>query len=64
MNSEGHRSAQRNDLLTAAREVASALDDLLQKKPMLAATRCGSTTLGNHRAELRAAIAKAPGGAA
>lgn len=49
------------ELLAAAREAAAALDALLQQKPMLAATVCGSTTLGNHRAQLHAAINKAAG---
>jgi hypothetical protein len=34
------------------RECRAALDDLLKKKPMMAALVCGSTTLGNLRASL------------
>jgi hypothetical protein len=34
------------------RECRFALDDLLKKKPMMAAMICGSTTLGNLRASL------------
>ena len=52
---------ERAELLAAARETAAALDALLQQKPMLAATVCGSTTLGNHRVQLHAAIKKAAG---
>ena len=49
------------DLLEAACEAAAALDALLRQKPVLAGTVCGSTTLGNHRVQLNAAIAKATG---
>ena len=52
------------DLLEAACEAAAALDALLRQKPVLAGTVCGSTTLGNHRVQLNAAIAKATGSAA
>lgn len=34
------------------RECRRAIDDLLNKKPMMAALICGSTTLGNLRASL------------
>ena len=34
------------------RECRKALDELLQKKPNMAGLVCGSTTLGNLRAEL------------
>ena len=34
------------------RECRHALDDLLRDKPMLAAKRCGTTTLGNLRSML------------
>ena len=34
------------------RRCRMALDDLLRDKPMLAAKLCGTTTLGNLRAEL------------
>lgn len=34
------------------KECRAALDELLERKPMMAALICGSTTLGNLRAEL------------
>lgn len=41
-----------NEQAALLRECRFALDSLLTKKPMLAALLCGSTTLGNLRAEL------------
>ena len=38
------------------REVNLALNDLLEKKPLLGAMCCGTTTLGNLRAELQVII--------
>lgn len=49
------------ELLRAAREMRAALDDLLAKKPSMAGWLCGSTTLGNHRAELGGVIQRAEG---
>lgn len=39
-----------NEQAALLRECRAALDDLLQKKPIMAAMVCGSTTLGNLRA--------------
>jgi hypothetical protein len=41
-----------NEQAALLRECRRALDDLLAKKPMMAAMLCGSTTLGNLRASL------------
>lgn len=41
-----------NEQASLLRECRAALDDLLKKKPMMAAMLCGSTTLGNLRASL------------
>lgn len=41
-----------NEQAALLRECRRALDDLLKKKPMMAAMLCGSTTLGNLRASL------------
>lgn len=41
-----------NEQARLLRQCRRALDDLLTKKPMLAATLCGETTLGNLRASL------------
>ncbi len=41
-----------NEQAALLRECRLALDVLLQKKPMLAGMKCGSTTLGNLRASL------------
>lgn len=38
------------------RSVLFALDSLLREKPMLAAKKCGSSTLGNLRAEVKGII--------
>ena len=43
-----------NEQAALLRECRLALDDLLRKKPMMAGLLCGSTTLGNLRAELYA----------
>lgn len=55
-NEEREMIAQRDALLAAARTMSAALDDLIAKKPMLAAAMAGSTTLGNQRVEFRSAI--------
>ena len=55
-NEERELIAQRDALLAAARTMSAALDDLIAKKPMLAAAMAGSTTLGNQRVEFGAAI--------
>ena len=52
-------SAQRDELLEALRGCEAALSDLLSVRPISGARVCGSTTLGNHAAAARAAIAKA-----
>ena len=49
------------EMLAELRECVAALDALIEDRPMLAAKLCGSTTLGNRRAEARSAIAKAEG---
>lgn len=59
-----HLFAGASELLAEARETAAALDALLQQHPMMAATVCGATTLGDQRATLKAAIQKAEGVAA
>lgn len=41
-----------NEQAALLRECRTALDALLDKKPMLSALVCGSTTLGNLRASL------------
>jgi hypothetical protein len=41
-----------NEQAALLRECRLALDELLKKKPMMAGLICGSTTLGNLRAEL------------
>ena len=41
-----------NEQAALLRECRAALDDLLKKKPLMAAMLCGSTTLGNLRASL------------
>ncbi len=41
-----------NEQAKLLRECRSAITELLEKKPMLGALRCGSTTLGNLRVEL------------
>jgi hypothetical protein len=41
-----------NEQAALLRECRLALDELLRKKPMMAGLICGSTTLGNLRAEL------------
>jgi hypothetical protein len=38
------------------REVNLALNDLLEKKPMLGAVHCGTTTLGNLRVDVHALV--------
>lgn len=43
-------------LVAVIREMRLALDELLTYKPLLGAMQCGSTTLGNHRAELGAVL--------
>lgn len=48
--------AQRDALLAAARDIRTALDDLLNQKPKLASSMAGSTTLGNQCVHLLAAI--------
>lgn len=50
-----------HDLLAMLREVRLALDFLLKEKPMLAGRVCGSTTLGNLKAEIGGLIKKATG---
>ena len=44
-------------LYEALRESAAAIESLIAERPMLAAKRAGSTTLGNQLAEARAALA-------
>lgn len=46
-------------LYQALLQATNAIDHLLEERPMLAAKVAGSTTLGNHRAECRSALAKA-----
>ena len=41
-----------NEQATLLRECRAALDVLLVNKPMLSGMKCGSTTLGNLRAQL------------
>ena len=41
-----------NEQAALLRECRLALDDLLRQKPMMSGLLCGSTTLGNLRAEL------------
>ena len=41
-----------NEQAALLRECRHALDGLLKQRPMMAALVCGSTTLGNLRAEL------------
>ena len=41
-----------NEQAALLRECRAALDDLIAKKPGIEALQCGSTTLGNLRAEL------------
>ncbi len=48
--------AQRDELLDACEAAFNAIEALLKDKPMLAAKVCGSTTLGNHRAEIKQTI--------
>lgn len=48
-------------LLETARASLEAIEAIIADKPMMAAKLCGSTTLGNHRAELASVIAKAEG---
>jgi hypothetical protein len=48
-----------DDLLLELRECAAAMDAVIQQRPMLAAMRAGSTTLGNRLAEAKATIARA-----
>lgn len=55
-NEERELIAQRDALLAAARTMSAALDDLIAKKPMLAAAMAGSTTMGNQRVEFGAVI--------
>ncbi len=43
-----------NEQAALLRECRLALDDLLRRKPMMTGLLCGSTTLGNLRAELYA----------
>lgn len=43
-------------IMNVAAEACAAIEALLDEKPMLAAKVCGSTTLGNLRAELRSAL--------
>jgi hypothetical protein len=43
-----------NEQAALLRECRLALDDLLRQKPMMTGLLCGSTTLGNLRAELYA----------
>lgn len=43
-----------NEQAQLLRECRTALDALLEKRPLLGAVLCGSTTLGNLRAELYA----------
>ena len=43
-----------NEQAALLRECRMALDDLLRQKPMMTGLLCGSTTLGNLRAELYA----------
>lgn len=43
-----------NEQSALLRECRIALDDLLRQKPALAVLLCGSTTIGNLRAELYA----------
>jgi hypothetical protein len=47
-----------NEQSALLRECRLAIDELLAKKPMLGALRCGSTTLGNLRVELHAKVPK------
>lgn len=42
------------DQAALLRECRAALDDLIRQKPTMAGLLCGSTTLGNLRAELGA----------
>ena len=48
-----------NELLKQLRECFVAIDAVIQHRPMLAAMRAGSTTLGNRRAEAKAVIERA-----
>ena len=41
-----------NEQAALLRECRAALDDLLRQKPMMTGLHCGSSTLGNLRAEL------------
>lgn len=43
-------------LLLELRECRSAINAVIEQKPMMAAMRAGSTTLGNRLAELKAVI--------
>lgn len=49
------------EMLAELRECAAALDALIEDRPMLAAKLCGSTTLGNRRAEARGVLTKIGG---
>ncbi len=48
----GGRLVDVDELESLVREAALAIDELLEKKPMLGCVRCGTTTLGNLRAAL------------
>ncbi len=51
------------EMLAALIEVEAMIEAIIAARPMAAAALYGTTTLGNHRVAVRAAIAKAKGGA-
>lgn len=47
-----------NEIVQALQSAIIAIDVLIAERPMLAVKVCGSTTLGNQRAEIKAVLTK------